>query len=260
MRPVVWVLMVPCMWWLTVVLVTSYVVARNARRAFPPRPEGRIEDRTVLKVQRGRAWAALAMSGGLLAVYGGVSDAWDQFVQRLYLAPWLALASAVLVAAVLYWAARPERRLLMRAQFRGASLSILGYIGAWVLVPVLFVATLMIMGALLPHTVTEVTMFLMYVPVLALWAPFWWIVYFVCFASGPAVRNGCSLSAAHPALPALTTCAAVWVFALVSRATAGGLPPVLEPLAAFGGPASVTVLVWWEIHRLRHQHGMRWRG
>ncbi|MFF3258841.1 hypothetical protein ACFYWO_06645 [Streptomyces sp. NPDC002932] len=264
MRPVVWVLMVPCMWWLTVVLVVSYLVARNARRTarrvFPSRPAGRVEDRAVLKVQRVRAWVAVAMSGGLLAVYGGVSDAWDQFVQRLYLAPWLALASAVLVAAVLYWAARRERRLLMRAQFRGAGLPILGYVVAWVLVPVLFVVTLMTMDALLPHTITEVTLFLMYVPVLALWAPFWWTVYFVSFASGPAVRNGFSLSAAHPALPALTTCAAVWVFALFSRAAAGGLPPGLEPLAAFGGPASVTALAWWEIHRLRHQHGMRWRG
>ncbi|WP_371630186.1 hypothetical protein OG892_23250 [Streptomyces sp. NBC_00341] len=81
----------------------------------------------------------------------------------------------------------------------------------------------------------------------------------MCFASGPAVRNGFSLSAAHPALPAVTTCAAVWVFALVSRA-AGALPPGLELLAAFGGPASVTALAWWEIHRLRHQHGMRRRG
>ncbi|MHC3819550.1 hypothetical protein [Streptomyces sp. DT9] len=251
------------MWWLTLVLVISYEVARSARRiarrVFPSRPEGRIEDRTVLKVQRVRAWVAIAMSGGLLALYGGVSDAWNQFAQRLYLAPWLALGSAVLVTAVLYCAARRERRLLMRAQFRGARLSILGYVGAWVLVPVLFVATFMTTGALLPHTVTESTLFLMYVPLLALWAPFWWIVYFLCFASGPAVRNGFSLSATHPALPALATCAAVWVFALVSRSS-GGPPPGPEPLVVFCGPASVTALAWWEIHRLRHRHGMRWRG
>ncbi|WP_345593083.1 hypothetical protein [Streptomyces marokkonensis] len=215
----------------------------------------------MLKVQRARAWVALAMSGGLLALYGGVWDAWDQALQRLYLAPWLALASAVLVAAVLYWAARRERRLLMRAQFRSAGLPILGYIGAWVLVPVLFVAALMAMEALLPHTITASTIFLLYVPVLALWAPFWWIVYFLYFASGPAVRNAFSLSAVHAALPALATCAAVWVFALVSWA-AGGLPPGPEALAVcavLGGPASVTALAWWEIHRLRHQHDMRWR-
>ncbi|WP_256343219.1 hypothetical protein [Streptomyces sp. MW-W600-10] len=253
------------MWWLTVVLVISYEVARSARRTarrvFPYLPEGRGEDCTVLKLQRVRAWAAIAMSGGLLAVYGGVSDAWDQFVQRLYLAPWLALASAVLVAVVLYWAARRERRLLMRARFRGAGLPILGYIGAWMLAPVLFVATLMAMGALLPQIITESNIFFLYLPVLALWAPFWWIVYFLCFASGPAIRNGFRLSAVHPTLPALTTCAAIWAFALVSQA-AGGPPPFPEPLAicaVLGGPASVTVLAWWEIRHLRHQHGMRWR-
>ncbi|MBZ6129189.1 hypothetical protein KVG99_01820 [Streptomyces olivaceus] len=258
-------LMVPCMWWLTAVLVVSYEVARSARRTarrvFPRLPEGRGEDRTVLKVQRVRAWVAIAMSGGLLAVYGGVSDAWDQFVQRLYLAPWLALASAVSVAVVLYWTARRERRLLMRARFRGAGRPILGYVGAWVLVPVLFVATLMAIGALLPQTITESNIFFLYLPVLALWAPFWWIVYFLCFASGPAIRNGFRLSAVHPALPALATCAAVWAFALVSQA-AGGLPPFPKPLAicaVLGGPASVTVVAWWEIHRLRHRYGMRWR-
>lgn len=260
-----WVLLVPCMWWLTIVLVLSYEVARSARRvarrAFPGRPAGRVEDHTVLTVQRIRAWVALAMSGGLLAVYGGASDAWDQFLQRLYLAPWLALASAVLAAAVLYWVARRRRRLLMRAHFRDAGLRILGYIGAWVLVPLLCLAALGAMRAL-SDTNGEVNIFLMYLPLLALWTPFWWTVYFLCFASGPAVRNGFTLSALHPALPVLATCAAVWVFAFVSRAT-GGPPPFPGPLAVcavFGGPASVTVLAWWEIHRLRHRHGMCWRG
>ncbi|MFG2672902.1 hypothetical protein [Streptomyces sp. NPDC048445] len=51
------------------------------------------------------------------------------------------------------------------------------------------------MSGLLSHTVTDVIGFLVYVPVLALWAPFWWVVHFLCFASGPAVRNGFSLSA-----------------------------------------------------------------
>lgn len=76
------------------------------------------------------------------------------------------------------------------------------------------------------------------------------------------MRNAFSLSAVHAALPALATCAAVWVFALANLPS-GGLPPGPEALtvcAVFGGPASVTALAWWEIHRLWHQHGMRWRG
>ncbi|WP_240649148.1 hypothetical protein [Streptomyces sp. Z26] len=259
------VLLVPCLWWLTGVLVIAYQVARSARRiarrVFPTRPVGRIEDHTVLRVQRVRAWVALAMSGALLAAYGGASDAWRQLMQRLYLAPWLALASAVLVAAVLYGAARPGRRLLMRAHFRSAGLSILKYVGAWALLPLLFGAAFTGMDVLMPHSVTETTLPVVYVLALAYWSPFWWIVYFLCFASGPALRNGFNLSAMHAALPALATSGAVWVFALVCRITAGP-PPGPEALAScipFCGPVSVTALAWWEIHRLRHRHGMRWR-
>nr|WP_245241725.1 hypothetical protein [Streptomyces sp. NEAU-H3] len=253
------------MWWLTVPLLVFYQVARSARRvarrSFPRHPRGRIVDDAVLRAQRIRAWAAVAVSGGLLAVYGGVSDAFDQFVQRLYLAPWLALASAVLVAAALYGIATRQRRLLMRAHFRDGGLTVLKYVGAWLLLPALFVGSLTALSSVMPQTVTEGNLLFVCVAALVIWAPFWWIVYFVCFASGPAVRNGFSFSALHPALPALTTGIAVWVFALVSQ-SAGGLPPFPQPVAisaVLGGPVTVSVLAWWEIHRLRRRHGMRWR-
>ncbi|MYQ76051.1 MULTISPECIES: hypothetical protein [unclassified Streptomyces] len=258
-------LLVPCMWWLTVALVLFYEVARSARgvarRLFPQRPHGRVEDRPVLTAQRTRAWAALAVSGGLLAVYGGMSDAWEQFMQWLYLAPWLALASAVLVAGALYGAARRHRRRLMRTHFKSAGLRILGYAGAWVLLPALLIGSLLAMSAML-EPVAQTSLLLAYLIVLALWTPFWWIVHFLCFASGPAVRNAFSLSALHPALPPLTTSVAVWVFALVSHST-GDRPPFPEPLAVcavVGGPVTVTALACWEIHRLRQHHGMQWRG
>ncbi|MDT0435147.1 MULTISPECIES: hypothetical protein [Streptomyces] len=253
------------MWWLTVALVLFYEVARSARsvarRFFPWRPQGRVEDVPVLRAQRVRAWVALVVSGGLLAVYGGMSDAWEQFLQRLYLAPWLALASAVLVAGALYGAARPHRRRLMRTHFKSAGLRILGYAGAWILLPALLIGSLLAMSAML-EPVAQTSLLLAYLIVLALWTPFWWTVHFVCFASGPAVRNAFSLSALHPALPPLTTSAAVWVFVLVSQLT-GDLPPFPEPIAlcaVTGGPVSVTAVACWEIYRLRRHHGMQWRG
>ncbi|MFJ9855401.1 hypothetical protein [Streptomyces sp. NPDC101150] len=94
------------------------------------------------------------------------------------------------------------------------------------------------------------------------WAPFWWVIFFLCFASGPALRHAFNLSAVHAALPALVTTVLVWVFAFI-RLSAGGLPPGPVPLAVcvfLGGPVSVTALAWWEIHRLRRRHGARWRG
>lgn len=265
LRPTALVLLVPCMWVFTVALVVFYEVARSARRVahrfFPRHPRGRVHDVSVLRAQRIRAWSAVAVSGGLLAIYGGVSDALAQFTQRLYLAPWPALLSAVLVAGALYGAARPHKRMLMRTHFKNAGLTILGYTGAWILLPTVFIGTLMAMSVM-PDAIADTSLLLAYLIGLVLWTPFWWIVHFLCFASGPAVRNAFSLSALHPALPALTTSVAVWVFTLVSQYT-GGSPPFPGPIAAcvvLGGPATVTALAWWEIHRLRRRHGMRWRG
>ncbi|WP_420036084.1 hypothetical protein ACN2WE_31130 [Streptomyces sp. cg28] len=215
----------------------------------------------MLKAQRIRTWAALAVSGGLLAVYGGVSDAWEQFLQRLWLAPWLALASGVLIAGAIYGAARRHRRRLMVTHFKSAGLRILGYVGAWVLLPTLLIGSLLAMSTML-EPVTRISLLLAYLIVLALWTPFWWIVHFLCFASGPAVRHAFNLSTLHPALPPLTTSAAVWVFALVSQST-NDLPPFPEPIAVcavVGGPVTVTALARWEIYRLRRHHGMQWRG
>ncbi|MGW6796285.1 hypothetical protein [Streptomyces chartreusis] len=53
------VLFLPCLWWLTVPLLVGYQLActarRLARRIFPVRPQGLVEDPRVLRVQRVRA-------------------------------------------------------------------------------------------------------------------------------------------------------------------------------------------------------------
>ncbi|WP_335581889.1 hypothetical protein [Streptomyces sp. KLMMK] len=109
-------LFLPFLWWLTVPLLVGYQLARTARRmarrVYPVHPEGHVEDPEVLRVQRVRAWVALAMSGVLVAVFGGwqdVAEAQEQFLLRLLFAPWLALLSAAVVVALLFWVARPGR-------------------------------------------------------------------------------------------------------------------------------------------------------
>ncbi|MBF6053680.1 hypothetical protein GO002_17600 [Streptomyces eurocidicus] len=259
------VLLLPFLWWLTVPLLVGYQLARTARRVarrvFPVRPAGHVEDPEVARVQRVRAWVALAMTGVLLAVFGGWQDVPGDVLQKLVFAPWLALLSAAVAVALLFWAARPETRRAMRTELWPAGRSALWYCGAWALVPLLFVAAAEGMG-LLPSSANGLSGVLLWVSVMFVcWAPFWWVIFFLCFASGPALRHAFNLAAVHAALPALVTAVLVWVLAFLGLSS-GGLPPGPVPLAlcAFlGGPVSVTALVWWEIHRLRRQ-GMRWRG
>ncbi|GHH06455.1 hypothetical protein GCM10018780_39390 [Streptomyces lanatus] len=265
-RPgVVLALFLPCLWPLTVPLLVGYQLARTARRmarrVFPVHPEGRVEDPVVLRVQRVRAWLALAMSGLLLAVFGGwddLAEAPGQFLLRLLYAPWLALLTAAVVVALLFCAAGSAARRAMRARLWPAGRSALWYFGAWTLVPLLFTAAAEGMG-LLPNGADV----LLWASVMFVcWAPFWWVIFFLSFASGPALRHAFNLSALHTALPALVTSVLVWTFAFLGLST-GGLPPGPVPLAlcAFlGGPVSVTAVAWWEVHRLRRRHGVRWRS
>ncbi|MGW2014677.1 hypothetical protein [Streptomyces sp. NPDC001927] len=263
------VLVLPCLWWLTVPLMVGYQLARTARRTarriFPVHPEGQVEDPEVFRVQRLRAWGVLVISGLLLAVFGGWQDVWEaqrQVLEALVFAPWLALLSAVVVVALFFGAARPGARRAMRTKLWPAGRSALWYLGAWMLVPLLLMAASKGMG-LLPSSADGLFGLLLWVSVVFVcWAPFWWVVFFLCFATGPAFRHAFNLSALHAALPALVTTVLVWVLAFRSLSS-GGLPPGPVPLAVcafLAGPASVTALAWWEIHRLRRLHGVRWRG
>ncbi|NLU70454.1 hypothetical protein HCC30_24825 [Streptomyces sp. HNM0574] len=256
-------LALPCLWWLTVPLVLGYQLARTARRSarriFPLRPEGHAEDPEVLRVQRVRAWTALVMSGALLAVFGDrqdVQEAYLQTVYRMLLAPWSALLIAASVVALLYGTARPGARQTMRTHLWPAGRSALWYFGAWFLVPLAFWAAFEGMD-LLPnefHGPPGLLLLVLTVALLfALWTPFWWGLFFLCFASGPALRRAFNLSAVHAALPALVTSVLVWALALLGLLT-GGLPPGPTPLALtalLGGPLSVTAVSCWEIRRLR---------
>ncbi|WP_405593499.1 hypothetical protein [Streptomyces sp. NBC_01092] len=263
-----WVLLVlvlPCLWWLTVPLMVGYQLARTARRlarrVFPVRSAGQVEDPAVFRVQRVRAWTALVMTGVLLAAYGGWQELPSELMQQLLFAPWLALLIAAVMVGLLFLVARNGTRRAMRTQLWPAGRSALLYFGAWMLVPVLFIAGGEGMD-LLPSGANG--LFLWASVMFLCWAPFWWVIFFLCFASGPALRYAFNLSALHPALPALVTTVLVWVLAFVSLSS-GGMPPGPVPLAVcafLGGPVSVTALAWWEIHRLRLRrlHGMRWRG
>ncbi|MEV0170071.1 hypothetical protein AB0I00_02930 [Streptomyces sp. NPDC050803] len=254
-------ILMPCTWFVSLPLMAGYVFARSARsqahRLFPPRGHRRIEDPDVVRVQRARAWTAALMSLGLLVMYGkpeDISVAQEQYFMRLAVTPPLLLLSAPVVIAVLFRWASPEAKAQMRPRLRAAGRAALWYVAAVTGIPLYVVAIALAEENTAVDTTGSGFPWLM----LALTLPFFWLLFFIWFATGPAVRSGFNSAGVHAALPALLTAVLVWEFALISLA-AGGLPPgppVVQILAVLAGPASVTAVVRWELHRLRTRYGV----
>ncbi|MFC9912861.1 hypothetical protein [Streptomyces sp. NPDC059862] len=262
----VWALLVfPCSWFAIVPLMVGYSFARSARirahRLFPVRGHRHFDDPHVWRIQKARAWTAAVMSLLLLAVYGkpeDISEAQQQYMMRLAVTPPLLLVSAPVVIALLFRMASAAARAEMRPRLRAAGRSALWYVGAVTAVP------LCVAGITVTGSESEVPGGAWYGSpwvVLAIFLPFVWLLFFLGFATGPAIRSGFNAAAVHPALPALLTGTLVWEFAAISM-LAGGLPPgppLIQFLALLGGPASVTAVAWWEIRRLRTLHGVTLR-
>ncbi|MFI7020518.1 hypothetical protein [Streptomyces sp. NPDC050164] len=259
------VLLAPCTWFAFLPLVLCYSFARSARirahRLFPHTHRA-VDDRRVTRVQKVRAWTAAAMSLLLLAMYGkpeDVTEAQEQYMLRLVITPLLLLMSAPVVIAVLFRWASSETRSAMRVRVRAALRSARWYVGAVMGVPLLGGVIIMLGQRQTPSSgSTGAAPWL----ILAAALPLVWLLFFLGFATGPAIRTGFNTAAVHAALPALLTGTLVWEFSVVSL-LAGGLPPgppVIQALAVIGGPASVTAVVWWEISRLRTLFGVTLRA
>ncbi|MEU5362069.1 hypothetical protein ABZ354_00920 [Streptomyces sp. NPDC005925] len=260
------VLLAPCAWIALVPLVAGYSFARSARlrahRLFPPRGARRIEDPQVTRLQKARAWTAAALSVLLLALYGkpeDVSGVQQQYMMRIVITPPLLLLSAPVVIGFLFRWATPATKADMRPRVRAAGKSALLYIGAVVAVPLAVAGIGMVEEADAASTTGEAGFPWL---TLAMFLPLVWTVFFLGFATGPAVRTGFNTAAVHATLPALLTGVLVWEWALISL-LAGGLPPgppLIQVLAFLGGPASVTAVVWWELRVLRVRHGVALRA
>ncbi|WP_432151595.1 hypothetical protein [Streptomyces sp. bgisy029] len=255
---------------ITLPLVWGYPLARSARtrarRFFPAQGHRHLQDPQVWRVQKARAWTAAGASLAILIAYGTSEDlaqAQEQYWLRLVITPWLLLLTAPLVVGLLAYWAPSDRRGPMRRSLRPAGRSVLVYFGAFTLIPVFAVAG----GWTFQFLKAKVTVSLLDLfagpPLFMLsFTPALWMLLFVVFASGPALRSAFTIAEIHAALPALLTGVLVWELAAIGL-TLGGPPPGPLPvqlLALLGGPASVTALAWWEIHRLRTRYGVTLRG
>ncbi|MER7767536.1 hypothetical protein [Kitasatospora sp. NPDC096140] len=257
----VWLPLLFCLWPF-LLLLGLYPMARSARqlarRVFvAPGPRG-ISDPVVLRVQRIRGWLALAAGFTVLAVYGSPGDwseANDQWELRLVITPWLVLVTAPAVVGVLFRLAGPAARPAMRAQVRPAVLMALRYVGACTAVPVLLFLAQKVQGSVQVLFVGQL------VDILMLAVPIWALM-FVAFASPTVVRTAFTMDRVHAVFPPVLTGVLVWELALIGLAI-GGLPPgppAVQLCSIVGGPATVTAVAWWEVHRLRTRFGVSLRG
>ncbi|RGD62697.1 hypothetical protein DR950_06700 [Kitasatospora xanthocidica] len=259
-----WWALVPLLFclWPFLVFLALYPMARSARRLarrvfIVPGPRG-ITDEVVLRVQRIRGWLALGAALVVLLVYGTADD-WDQlddqFETRLTVTPLLVLVTAPVVVGVLFRLAGPATRPAMRAQVRPAVLMASQYLGACAAVPVLLWLAGQAQGSVQGLFLGPLFNLL----VLAL--PIW-VLMFVAFASPTVVRTAFTMDRVHPVFPPVLTGVLVWELALIGLVF-GGLPPgppAVQLAAVVGGPATVTAVAWWEVHRLRSRFGVSLRG
>jgi hypothetical protein len=257
----VWLLLLACVWPALFLLVV-YPLARSARMksraVFPARSHGRIQDVEVMRMQKIRAWIALAASFVILLAYGTAADweqAQNQALFRLAITTWLLLLTAPAVIALLFRFAPPAARPLMRARLRPAVRSVLWYFGAFTAVPLLFASVLLLSNTLEDGVGKSLLSLALLLPVL-------WVVFFVGFASTTVVRTAFHTADVHATLPALLTGVLVWELAAVNLLLAGPPPgpPLIQLCALIGGPASVTAVAWWEIGRLRTRYGVTLRS
>ncbi|MFD8822331.1 hypothetical protein ACFV1C_08225 [Streptomyces sp. NPDC059605] len=258
----VWALLAFCFLPFLIVLLVSYPLARSARRQarlrFPPHAHRRIVDPQVIRVQKARAWTALAMSLLILVVYGTASDfeeVQEQYALRLAVTPWLLLFTAPLVITVLFRMVPVAARAGMRARLRPSMRLALRYFGAFTAVPLLFAVMVLVGENAGDYWFTPLVTFPLFALVI-------WAFFFVLFASATVVRTVFGTSEVHAALPALLTGVLVWELAAVNLILAGMPPgpPLIQICALFCGPASVSAVAWWEIYRLRTRHGVTLRG
>jgi hypothetical protein len=241
-------------------LLAVYYFFRSARllvwHVFGDEGPQDVYDPRVVRIKRLRAWAAPIVSLTILTPFltplEFITKKIHEPLLTLVIAPWLLIATAMVVIPALVRSAPPEKRAAMRAALRGPLRKLGCYVGALLLAYGLLVVLVLRWpdGELNVNTADW--------PVKAAMAAFVWLVLVFLFASGRVVRAGFGLATVHPALPSLLTGVLVWeCFAF--NGLAGG-PPVVASLLFLGGPVMMSAIVWWEIHSLRVRHGVTLRG
>ncbi|MET8685078.1 hypothetical protein ABZV77_12755 [Streptomyces sp. NPDC004732] len=233
---------------------------RAATRLFAQEGAGRIEDRTVDRVQLARTVLGVAATIGLILAYNVDPNRWEDAAYggaaQLVFAPFVLIIAAPLVIIGFISYAPPHLRPHLRSRLR-APLKAVGW----------YVLTLVVMGGILVPTALTVNAddgksLWEYVLVVASMFVFVWGFPFFFMASLYSARSAFNSAQVHPMLPPVLTMTLVWVFAAFSLIGDGmpGGPPVVQFCSTLGGPLSVTAVSLWELRRMRTRFGVTLRA
>ncbi|MFB8000099.1 hypothetical protein ACFC4G_45950 [Streptomyces sp. NPDC056002] len=218
---------------------------RAATRLFAQEGEGRIEDRTVDRVQLARTVLGAAATIALILAYNVDPNRWEDAAwggaAQLIIAPFVLIIAAPLVIIGFIYYAPPHLRPHLRSRLR-APLKAVGW----------YVLTLVVIGGVLVPTALTVN---------ADDGKDWW-EYVLAVASLIVFVWGLPFAQVHPMLPPVLTLTLVWVFAAFSLIGDGlpGGPPIVQFCSTLGGPLSVTAVALWELRRMRTRFGVTLRA
>ncbi|MFF3889285.1 hypothetical protein [Streptomyces sp. NPDC001914] len=232
---------------------------RVATRLFVQEGEGRIEDRTVDRVQVARTVLGVAAALTLVLVYGVDADRWEnaatEGVANMIITPVLLLCAGplVILGFILYAPShlRPQLRSRLHVPLKAVG---------W------YLLTVLVIGGVL-YTTSQVAVgdrkdWFVYVMLLLSLAVMVWGFPFFFLASLYSARSAFNTAHVHPMLPPVLTGVLVWVlvvFNLIGSGMPQG-PPVFQFCSLLGGPLSVTAVSLWELRRMRTRFGVTVRG
>ena len=250
------------LWFFSVFFLAGAVIRsahRVATRLFVQEGDGRIEDRTVDRVQVARTVLGVAATLALVLVYGVEADRWEDAgtgsVANLIITPVLLIFTGPLVILGFILYAPPHLRPQLRSRLH-APLKAVG----WYVLTVVVIAGVLYVAA--QSALDNRRDWSGYVIAFAALAVIVWGFPFFFMASLYSARSAFNTAHVHPMLPPVITGVLVWVLAVFNLIDSGMPqgPPVFQFCSLLGGPLSVTAVSLWELRRMRTRFGVTVRG
>ncbi|MER6526325.1 hypothetical protein [Streptomyces sp. NPDC001508] len=229
-----------------------------AQRVFRPSRPDRVEDATVGRLQLWRtvlgvaAWVWLTVTYGLISDTGDVEAALSNRFDQSWINVLVLIGTFPVVVGVFVAAAQgPVRRLYVRRALRSLA-SIIALVAAMATFPL----------AMAPDPVTKGFRDVIGVPgkiVLALMCL--WSLGFALYGIGLALVHVLRTADIHELVPPILALVLSWELALLDVITGAyaDVPLFARGVFMMGAPVTVTALSFWEMHRLRHRHGLSLR-